>query len=63
MSQMTYNEIQRVLAKSWYSAPLPGYATGFAVAWPCVANFRVWQGARTHYRIWVDDTKPPLKNA
>ena len=25
-------------------------------------NFRVWQGARTHYRYWIDDTKPPFKS-
>jgi peptide/nickel transport system substrate-binding protein len=56
-------ELQRYLAKTWYSARLPGYATGLTVAWPAVANFRVWEGARTHYRFWIDDTKPPFRGA
>ena len=55
-------DIQRYLAKYMYCAVLPGYATGLTVAWPALGNFRVWQGARTHYRFWIDDTNPPLKS-
>jgi peptide/nickel transport system substrate-binding protein len=58
-------ELQRYLAKPWYSAVLPGYATGLTVAWPCLGNFGVWQGqsGRGHYRVWIDDTRPPFKSA
>ena len=56
-------DIQRYLAKSMYSIPFPGLASGFTVAWPCLGNFRVNQGARIDQYLWVDDTKPPLKSA
>ena len=57
-------DIQRYLAKPWYSAVLPGYATGLVPAWPCLANYRVWQGGRyASYRWWIDETKPPFKSA
>jgi ABC-type transport system substrate-binding protein len=55
------HDIQRYLAKAMYCGTLPGYATGLTVAWPTVGNFRVWQGARTHYRFWLDQTQPPFK--
>jgi peptide/nickel transport system substrate-binding protein len=55
-------DIQRYLAKPWHCAVLPGYATGLTVVWPCVGNFRVWEGARTHYKFWLDQTKPPFKS-
>jgi ABC-type transport system substrate-binding protein len=55
-------DIQRYIAKPWYSAALPGYATGLTVAWPALGNFRVYQGARANYRWWIDDTKPPFKS-
>ena len=38
-------------------------ATAFTMAWPCIGNFRVWEGGRPHERLWIDDTKPPLKKA
>jgi hypothetical protein len=46
-----------------YSIPFPGLASGFTVAWPALANFRVNQGSRIDQYLWVDDTKPPIKNA
>jgi ABC-type transport system substrate-binding protein len=57
------NEIQRYLAKANYGLNAPGVASGFLVAWPALQNFRVWQGARTHYKYWIDDTKPPFRTA
>ena len=56
-------DLQRYLAKSMYSVPLPGFGTGFTVAWPCLANFRVFQGSRLNYRLWVDETKDPIAKA
>jgi ABC-type transport system substrate-binding protein len=56
-------DIQRNLAKSMYAMPLPGVATGFTMAWPCLGNFRVYQGGRLNYGLWVDETKPPFKSA
>jgi ABC-type transport system substrate-binding protein len=56
-------DIQRYLAKPWYSAVLPGYATGLVLAWPALGNYRVWQGGRyASYKWWIDDTKAPLKS-
>jgi hypothetical protein len=59
------HEIQRYLAKPWYAAPLPGMGRAYTVAWPVIGNFQVWQGtaSRMAYKYWVDDSKPPLKNA
>jgi peptide/nickel transport system substrate-binding protein len=56
-------DLQRYLAKPWYTALLSGVASGFEPAWPCVGNFRVWQGGRPHYGLWVDTTKPPFQNS
>jgi peptide/nickel transport system substrate-binding protein len=53
-------DIQRYLAKPQYAISLPGYASGFVMAWPCLANFRVWQTARPNYYLWVDTTKAPF---
>jgi hypothetical protein len=33
------------------------------MAWPALGNFRVFQGARLSYRLWVDDTKAPIAKA
>jgi peptide/nickel transport system substrate-binding protein len=57
------NDLQRYLAKSMYSVPGPGYATGLTAAWPCLANWRVWYGARPNYKLWIDTTKAPFKPA
>ena len=56
-------DLQRHLAKAWYTMNMPGAATGFTMAWPAVGNFRVFRGSRYNYRLWVDDTKAPFKGA
>ena len=56
-------DLQRYLAKAMYAVPIPGLATGLTMAWPALGNFRVWQGARHDYRLWVDDTKAPIGKA
>ncbi|HEX5368895.1 MAG TPA: ABC transporter substrate-binding protein [Dehalococcoidia bacterium] len=53
-------DIQRYLAKPQYAVSLPGYASQFVMAWPCLANFRVNQMARPNYFLWVDTTKAPF---
>jgi ABC-type transport system substrate-binding protein len=57
------HDLQRHLAEAMYAVPAPGVGTGFTVAWPCVANFRVFNGARLNYGIWIDQTKPPFKTS
>ena len=54
-------DIQRYLAKAVYALNAPGAATGLAVAWPALANYRVWQGIRNNYHWWIDETKPPFR--
>jgi len=56
-------DIQRLLAKGAYGILPPGVATGFVMAWPALGNFRVYQGGRLNYRLWVDQSKPPLAKA
>jgi ABC-type transport system substrate-binding protein len=58
-------DVQRYLAKPMYALQSPGVASIFTVAWPCLANFRVYSnaagfGARPNYRLWVDETKAPI---
>jgi peptide/nickel transport system substrate-binding protein len=54
-------DIQRSLAKSWYTAPLPGMGGSFLVAWPVLQNFQVFRDvSRLNRGIWLDDTKAPL---
>jgi len=59
------SDIQRYLAKSLYALLVPGGATGFTMAWPALGNFRVYSGPQVwgQYRLWIDETKPPFKNA
>jgi peptide/nickel transport system substrate-binding protein len=61
---LTY-DIQRLLAKGMYGLVMPGGASGFTMAWPALRNFQVYRGpsAFINYKLWIDDTKPPLKNA
>ena len=54
------NDIQRLLAKGQYGILPPGVATSFQMAWPALGNFRVYQGSRLMYRLWVDSTKAPI---
>jgi peptide/nickel transport system substrate-binding protein len=56
-------DLQRYLAKPVYALQPPGQASGFVVAWPCVGNFRVFQGGRLNQGLWVDETKPPFRTA
>ncbi len=55
------NELQRYLAKPMYAVPSLGTATGLTAAWPALANWRVWSGARPNYRVWLDERKPPFR--
>jgi ABC-type transport system substrate-binding protein len=62
------HDLQRHLAKSQYCISRAGLASGFALAWPAVGNFRVFQGDSRainnhYYTTWVDDTKEPVKRA
>jgi len=57
--QIVY-EIQRYLAKPAYALRAPGMARAFFVAWPCIGNFQLHEGARQNYQWWVDDTKAPI---
>ena len=63
-------DLQRHLAKMQYGVSRPGNASSFALAWPAVGNYQVFQndtrGAAagyggTPYTWWLDDTKAPLK--
>ena len=60
------HDLQRHLAKMQYSVSRPGNASGFDLAWPAAANFRVFYGDsrainNIYYTTWVDDTKAPFK--
>ena len=55
-------EVQRYLAKAIYAVNSPGVAAGFTMAWPALANFRVFQGSRLNYGLWVDQTKAPFRS-
>jgi ABC-type transport system substrate-binding protein len=62
------HDLQRHLAKTQYCVSRAGLASGFALAWPAVGNFRVFQGDSRainnhYYTTWVDDTKEPVKRA
>ena len=63
-------ELQRYLGKMQYGVSRPGNASQFALAWPAVGNYQVFQGdsraaaansGGTPYTWWLDDTKEPLK--
>jgi ABC-type transport system substrate-binding protein len=53
-------DIQRYLAKPSYALRLPGMARAFLVAWPCIGNFQLYEGARQNHQWWIDDTKAPI---
>ncbi|HWO73987.1 MAG TPA: hypothetical protein VNN21_10560, partial [Dehalococcoidia bacterium] len=65
--QQIIADLQRYLAKEQYAVSPPGVADSFAMAWPILANFLVWQNdSRTvSFTIpglmtyWLDETKPP----
>jgi ABC-type transport system substrate-binding protein len=57
------NDLQRYMAKAMWGLLFPGGATGFAMGWPALRNYRVFRGPSvfTHYQLWVDETLPPFK--
>jgi peptide/nickel transport system substrate-binding protein len=56
-------DLQRYLAKAMWGLASAGDAAKFVMAWPALGNFRVWRGGhRPHYRIWLDESKPPFTN-
>ncbi len=57
------HEIQRYLAKPMYALRSPGMARTFFVAWPCIGNFQLYQGARQNPQWWLDETKAPISKA
>jgi peptide/nickel transport system substrate-binding protein len=56
-------DLQKYLAKKMYILRPPGLTTGFTMAWPCIGNYRVWNGGGKYYRQWIDVTKPPFTSA
>jgi ABC-type transport system substrate-binding protein len=59
------HDLQRYLAKAQYCVPIPGFSSSYAMAWPAVGNYGVWEGDKRgeNYNWWLDDTKAPLKKA
>jgi len=62
------HELQRYLAKYQYCISRAGLASGFSLAWPALANFRVFQGDsrainNLYYTVWIDETKEPIKKS
>jgi len=60
------HDLQRHLGKMQYSISRPGNASGFDLAWPAAANFRVFYGDSRainnhYYTTWVDEAKAPIK--
>jgi hypothetical protein len=57
------HDLQRYLGKAQYCVPIPGFADGFALVWPAVGNYNVWEGDKRgeNYSWWLDDTKAPLR--
>jgi peptide/nickel transport system substrate-binding protein len=58
-------DLQRYLGKAMYGLIMPGGASGYSLAWPAVRNYNVYRGssggaAWTHYKEWLDTTKPPF---
>jgi peptide/nickel transport system substrate-binding protein len=57
------HDIQRYMAKAMWGLTMPGVTTEFSMAWPALANYRVWSTSSTspYYRLWLDDSKPPVR--
>jgi peptide/nickel transport system substrate-binding protein len=55
-------DIQRHLAKTQDLVNMPGCATGFTMAWPCLGNFGVYQDTAFDTYLWLDQTKPPFRS-
>lgn len=62
-------DLQRHLASKWYAFRWPGGSSQFAVVWPVIRNFRVWQEGTAsaslvaHKTWWLDETQAPIKKA
>ena len=61
-------DLQRYLAKAMYGLIMPGGATGVSLAWPALRNYNMYRGASggaawTHYKVWLDTSKPPFTNS
>jgi peptide/nickel transport system substrate-binding protein len=60
-------ELQRYLGKAMYGLIMPGGASGVSLAWPAMRNYNVYRSAAsaatTHYKVWLDQTKPPFTNS
>lgn len=57
------HELQKIVADEMYIVRMPGSANTFTMNWPVVRNAGVWQGDTTLRNMWLDPTKPPLKQA
>jgi peptide/nickel transport system substrate-binding protein len=59
------HDLQRYLAKVAYTVAQPGFANGFALAWPVLQNYRVFVEDKrgVNYNWWIDDSQPPLRKA
>lgn len=63
------NDLDKYLGEKQYAINGLGGASGYALAWPAIGNYRVWRGGganttRTENQYWwVDATKAPLKKA
>lgn len=56
-------ELQRYDAQQQYYPLFPGGASGFALSWPAVQNYGVFQGdSRYYFYEWLDASKAPLKS-
>jgi len=54
--------VQRYLGAKQYNVRWAGGSNSFALSWPIVKNFNVFQGAApAEARQWLDETMPPAK--
>ncbi len=57
-------EVQRYLGGKQYNVRWAGGSNSFALAWPVVKNFNVFQGVLTPESWqWLDESQPPTKKA
>jgi ABC-type transport system substrate-binding protein len=57
------HDIQRRDAEMVYHPMVPGGANGFRLGWPAVGNFGVYRQDRWFKKIFIDETKAPIKKA
>ncbi len=61
-------DLQKYLAGMQYCVSSPGVASTFALAWPAVKNYLVYQGDSRainafHWTWWLDETQAPIKKS